>query len=96
MKIWQGFDMTGNPLLMATAFLWTTSLQFFTMGLLGEVSRHLLREPQRSELRHPLDAEPRRRAPRLHDEAAAPHGLNAIGKSTAASTLLRVRRASGG
>ncbi|MFV1965007.1 MAG: glycosyltransferase family 2 protein [Pirellulaceae bacterium] len=37
MKVLGGVDMTGNPLLIMTIFLWMAGLQFFSMGLLGEV-----------------------------------------------------------
>jgi glycosyltransferase involved in cell wall biosynthesis len=37
MKLWGGVDMTGNPLLMLTAFSWLAGLQFFVLGMLGEV-----------------------------------------------------------
>ncbi len=37
MKIVGGVDMTGNPLILLTMLSWTASLQFFSLGLLGEV-----------------------------------------------------------
>lgn len=38
MMKWVGqVDMTGNPLLLLTAFAWMAGLQFFSLGLLGEV-----------------------------------------------------------
>jgi len=41
MKLFGGFDMTGNPLLLMTLFSWLTGLQFFSLGLLGEVSARI-------------------------------------------------------
>ena len=37
MKIFGGVDMTGNPLILLTILSWMASLQFFSLGLLGEV-----------------------------------------------------------
>jgi glycosyltransferase involved in cell wall biosynthesis len=37
MKMFGGVDMTGNPLLLLTVFLLMAGLQFFSLGLLGEV-----------------------------------------------------------
>jgi glycosyltransferase involved in cell wall biosynthesis len=37
MKLWGAVDMTGNPLLLLTVFCWLAGLQFFSLGLLGEV-----------------------------------------------------------
>ena len=41
MKLWSGFDMTGNPLLLLTALLAIVSVQFLSLGLLGEMSTRL-------------------------------------------------------
>lgn len=41
MKIYGGIDMTGNPLLLMTAFSFMTALQFFSLGLLGEVAARI-------------------------------------------------------
>jgi len=39
---WQaGVDMTGNPLLLLTAFCWLTSTQLMSLGLLGEVAARI-------------------------------------------------------
>ncbi|HET6882290.1 MAG TPA: glycosyltransferase family 2 protein [Pirellulales bacterium] len=38
MKLVGGIDMTGNPLLLLTVFATLAGLQFFVLGLLGEVS----------------------------------------------------------
>ena len=46
MKLGQGIDMTGNPLLLLTVFAWTVGLQFFVLGLLGEVSARIYHECQ--------------------------------------------------
>ena len=37
MKVFQGTDMTGNPLLLLSAVATLLGLQFFGMGLLGEI-----------------------------------------------------------
>ena len=41
MKLAVNFDMTGNPLLLLSAFGGLASLQFFSLGLLGEVSARI-------------------------------------------------------
>lgn len=41
MKLTVNFDMTGNPLLLVSAFCGLVSLQFFSLGLLGEVSARI-------------------------------------------------------
>jgi glycosyltransferase involved in cell wall biosynthesis len=41
MKIFYGVDMTGNPLLLLTALTMMVGLQFFSMGLLGEVAARI-------------------------------------------------------
>jgi glycosyltransferase involved in cell wall biosynthesis len=41
MKLVGGVDMTGNPLLMLAVFAMLASIQFFSLGLLGEVSARL-------------------------------------------------------
>jgi glycosyltransferase involved in cell wall biosynthesis len=41
MKIVGDIDMTGNPLLLLTAFAAMAGLQFFSLGLLGEVSARI-------------------------------------------------------
>ena len=41
MKGLAGIDMTGNPLLLLTVFLGLAGLQFFSMGLLGEVAARI-------------------------------------------------------
>ena len=37
MKVWSGVDMTGNPLILLTILSGMVGLQFFSLGLLGEV-----------------------------------------------------------
>ncbi|MFO1021718.1 MAG: hypothetical protein U0903_13620 [Planctomycetales bacterium] len=37
MKLFQGVDMTGNPLLMLTVFSGMLGMQFFVLGMLGEL-----------------------------------------------------------
>jgi glycosyltransferase involved in cell wall biosynthesis len=41
MKLLLGVDMTGNPLLLLAAFSGLAGLQFFSLGLLGEVSARI-------------------------------------------------------
>jgi glycosyltransferase involved in cell wall biosynthesis len=41
MKLLAGVDMTGNPLLLLTVFSGMAGLQFFSLGLLGEVSARI-------------------------------------------------------
>lgn len=41
MKLWGGTDMTGNPLLLLTIFSLMVSLQFLSLGLLGEVAARI-------------------------------------------------------
>ena len=46
MKLWQGVDMTGNPLLLLTVLACTVGVQFIVLGLLGEVSARIYHECQ--------------------------------------------------
>lgn len=46
MKLWQGIDMTGNPLLLLTVFAALAGMQFFVLGLLGEVCLRTYYESQ--------------------------------------------------
>ena len=41
MKLFAGFDMTGNPLLVLGALLCIVSVQLFSVGLLGEANTRL-------------------------------------------------------
>jgi len=41
MKLAVGFDMTGNPLLLLSAVAMLAAIQFFSLGLLGEVSARI-------------------------------------------------------
>ena len=41
MKLLAGVDMTGNPLLLLTAFSMLAAIQFFSLGLLGEVNARI-------------------------------------------------------
>lgn len=41
MKVFSGFDMTGNPLLILGALTCIVSVQFFSVGLLGEANTRL-------------------------------------------------------
>ncbi len=46
MKAFGGVDMTGNPLLLAAVFASTVGVQFFVLGLLGEVTSRIYHECQ--------------------------------------------------
>jgi len=46
MKLLGGVDMTGNPLLLLTVLAATVGVQFFVLGLLGEVSARIYHECQ--------------------------------------------------
>lgn len=46
MKLLGNVDMTGNPLLLLTVFAATVGVQFFVLGLLGEVSARIYHECQ--------------------------------------------------
>lgn len=37
MKLWSGFDITGNPIFLLSAISGLASVQFFSLGLLGEI-----------------------------------------------------------
>jgi glycosyltransferase involved in cell wall biosynthesis len=41
MKLLSGVDMTGNPLLLLTVFSMMAAIQFFSLGLLGEVNARI-------------------------------------------------------
>jgi glycosyltransferase involved in cell wall biosynthesis len=41
LKLWSEFDMTGNPLLLLAAMLGIVSIQFLSLGLLGEMGTRL-------------------------------------------------------
>jgi len=49
MKLWQGADVTGNPLFLFTAFLAIVAVQFFVLGMLGEVNVRTYYESQNSQ-----------------------------------------------
>ncbi len=49
MKLWGGIDMTGNPLLMLTVFSMMAGLQFFVLGMLGEVCVRTYYESQNKQ-----------------------------------------------
>ncbi len=49
MKLWQGADVTGNPLFLFTAFFAIVAIQFFVLGMLGEVNVRTYYESQKSQ-----------------------------------------------
>jgi glycosyltransferase involved in cell wall biosynthesis len=49
MKLWGGVDMTGNPLLMLTVFAVLAGMQFFVLGMLGEVCVRTYYESQNKQ-----------------------------------------------
>ena len=63
MKWLAGIDMTGNPLLLLTVFSMMASIQFFSLGLLGEVSARIYYGSQNKQhyaVREMLNIEPTR------------------------------------
>ena len=50
MKTFGGIDMTGNPLLYLTMLLLLTSLQFISLGFLGELTTRTYHETQRKPI----------------------------------------------
>ena len=49
MKLWGGIDMTGNPLLLLTVFATFVGLQFFVLGMLGELCVRTYYESQNKQ-----------------------------------------------
>ena len=49
MKLWAGIDMTGNPLLLLTVFATFVGLQFFVLGMLGELCVRTYYESQNKQ-----------------------------------------------
>ena len=49
MKIWTGADITGNPLTLLTALGMIAAIQFFSLGLLGEVSARIYYSHERRQ-----------------------------------------------
>ncbi|MCH2126694.1 MAG: glycosyltransferase family 2 protein [Pirellulaceae bacterium] len=49
MKAVGGIDMTGNPLLLCTVFLGMVAMQFFSIGLLGEVNARIYYSSQQKQ-----------------------------------------------
>jgi glycosyltransferase involved in cell wall biosynthesis len=52
MKFFNDTDMTGNPFLLLTVFLAFVSIQFVTMGLLGEINIRIYHETTRNKIYH--------------------------------------------
>ncbi|MBL8025803.1 MAG: glycosyltransferase, partial [Fibrobacteres bacterium] len=52
MKIYWNTDMTGNPFLLLTVFLAFVSIQFVTMGLLGEINIRIYHETTKNRIYH--------------------------------------------
>lgn len=50
MKIAGGIDMTGNPVLYLTIFLFFAALQFISLGFLGEMDMRIYREGRRKKI----------------------------------------------
>ena len=46
MKVFMGVDMTGNPLLTLSVFLWIVGVQFIVLGLLAEIIARTYHESQ--------------------------------------------------
>jgi hypothetical protein len=75
MKLGYGFDMTGNPLLLLSAFLSLAGLQFIVLGMLGELGARTYFESQRKRpytIRETLNFADSRAAawPQRHPRAA--------------------------
>lgn len=50
MKIFMGVDMTGNPLLTLSVFLWIIGVQFIVLGLLAEILARTYHESQQKPI----------------------------------------------
>jgi len=50
MKIFMGVDMTGNPLLVLSVFLWIIGVQFIGLGLLAEIVARTYHESQQKPI----------------------------------------------
>ncbi len=50
MKIFMGVDMTGNPLLILSVFLWILGMQFIVLGLLAEIIARTYHESQKKPI----------------------------------------------
>jgi len=50
MKIFMGVDMTGNPLLILSIFLWIIGVQFIALGLLAEIIARTYHESQKKSI----------------------------------------------
>jgi glycosyltransferase involved in cell wall biosynthesis/uncharacterized membrane protein YbhN (UPF0104 family) len=78
MKLWQGIDMTGNPLLLLAVFAGMVAIQFFVLGMLGELGVRTYYESQQRRpyavrelvnFEHPLTEHPAAAAPPLRRSA---------------------------
>jgi hypothetical protein len=62
MKVVGGVDVTGNPLFLLTVFCGMIALQFFSLGLLGEVNARIYYASQPKQnyaVRELINMEPR-------------------------------------
>lgn len=74
MKIASGTDMTGNPLLLLTVFSAMVAMQFFILGMLGELGARIyfeVRKKQPYEVRRLWNFEEKQKFPRAFDERRA-------------------------
>ena len=75
MKLFGSVDMTGNPLLLLTVFSMMASIQFFSLGLLGEVSARIYygsQSKQHFAVREVLNATPEPSDESLNQPGVAP------------------------
>ncbi len=74
MKLFSHTDMTGNPLLLLTAFAMLAAIEFFSLGLLGEVNARIYfgsQQKQHYAVRELLNVEPSADNPRFSRPRAA-------------------------
>ncbi|MCA9041079.1 MAG: glycosyltransferase family 2 protein [Planctomycetaceae bacterium] len=74
MKLYSGVDMTGNPLFTLTVFSVMVGIQFFILGMLGELGARIyfeVRKKQPYAIRHLKNFETKQEFPRAFDERRA-------------------------
>jgi glycosyltransferase involved in cell wall biosynthesis len=50
MRVFMGIDMTGNPFLLLSVFLWIIGMQFIVLGLLAEIVTRTYHESQKKPI----------------------------------------------
>ncbi|QDU81944.1 Undecaprenyl-phosphate 4-deoxy-4-formamido-L-arabinose transferase [Polystyrenella longa] len=74
MKVISGVDMTGNPLLLLTVFSVMVGIQFFVLGMIGELGTRIYFEVRRTQpyaIRHLKNFDIQQKFPRAYDESRA-------------------------